>query len=79
MFRTLAAAALALATLAGSALAQTPKLTLRFSVGANDSATDGMAAGIKAMKNISSSGPTATSRSGCSGTRWAARSRSRSR
>ncbi len=50
MLRTLAAAALAIATLAGSALAQTPKLTLRFSVGANDSATDGMAAGIKAMK-----------------------------
>jgi TRAP-type transport system periplasmic protein len=49
MFRTFVYAAAAALALAGSALAQT-KTTLRFSVGANDSATDGMAAGIKAMK-----------------------------
>ena len=49
MLRRIAFATLALVALSGPALAQT-KTTLRFSVGANDSATDGMALGIKAMK-----------------------------
>jgi tripartite ATP-independent transporter DctP family solute receptor len=50
MFRTLALAAATTLALAGSALAQ-GKVQLRFSVGANDHPTDGMAVGIKAMKD----------------------------
>jgi C4-dicarboxylate-binding protein DctP len=47
---TIAIAAIAAVGLTAAAQAQ-QKTTLRFSVGANDSATDGMALGIKAMKD----------------------------
>ncbi|MBL8698836.1 MAG: TRAP transporter substrate-binding protein [Alphaproteobacteria bacterium] len=46
---TALAATLVAATAAGPALAQN-KVSLRFAVGANDSATDGMAMGMKALK-----------------------------
>lgn len=47
--KTLAAAAVAIAGLSGQVLAQDVKL--RFSVGANESETDGMSVGIRAMRD----------------------------
>jgi tripartite ATP-independent transporter DctP family solute receptor len=50
IFKTLVAGAMAGLAMAGSALAQ-DRITLRFSVGAPDVATDGMVQGIKAMRD----------------------------
>ena len=50
IFRNVVVGAVAGLAMAGAVLAQ-DKITLRFSVGANDSATDGMALGIKAMRD----------------------------
>jgi C4-dicarboxylate-binding protein DctP len=50
IFKTLVAGAMAGLALAGSALAQ-DRITLRFSVGAPEVATDGMVQGIKAMRD----------------------------
>ncbi len=50
IFKTLVAGAMAGLAMAGSALAQ-DRITLRFSVGAPEVATDGMVQGIKAMRD----------------------------
>jgi tripartite ATP-independent transporter DctP family solute receptor len=50
IFRNVVVGALAGLAMAGAAVAQ-DRITLRFSVGANDSPTDGMALGIKAMRD----------------------------